>query len=374
MPLLHFMSYLAILKVSNSKLKQSGPSVKFKNKRKWRIIRDYCIGWTLSFVFLSIVRGVGTTENGSLQFGFWSSILISFSLGPILGAISGYAEILMEERFYKRISILKFLTIRFGYSLLFVVVLTLIAYGVYQLYFGTEIGLIDFAFDKGSGAIYFYVLCVDAVMSSLSQINLMLGENNLLKLIMGKFYTPREEERIFMFLDLRSSTQLAEQLGHITYSKLIQDCFNDLGVVVENEAEIYQYVGDEVILTWKTKDGLRNDNCLNAYFNFMGQLNRRADYYKNRYNCTPFFKAGINAGLVTVTEVGRYKKEIAYHGDPINTAARIQSKCNEFKRGLLISENLKALLDTPDFTFEKLGAIPLRGKSHEVGIFAIEVS
>lgn len=349
-------------------------SVKFKNKRKWRIIRDYCIGWTLSFIFLSIVRGVGTTENGSLQFGFWSSILIAFSLGPILGALSGYAEIFMEERFYKRISIRKFLTIRFGYSVLFVIVLTVIAYGVYQLYFGTDMGLVAFAFDKGSGAIYFYVLSVDLLMSAISQINLMLGENNLLRLLMGGFYTPREEERVFMFLDLQSSTQLAEQLGHFEYSKLIQDCFNDLGVVVENEAEIYQYVGDEVILTWKTKDGLRNHNCLNAYFNFMAQLNRRSDYYEEKYNCIPFFKAGVNSGLVTVTEVGRYKKEIAYHGDPINTAARIQSKCNEFRKGLLISENLKALVNSNKFEFEKLGTIPLRGKSTEVGIFAVKAA
>lgn len=353
-------------------MKQSGQSVKFKNKRKWRIIRDYCIGWTLSFIFLSIVRGIGTTENGNLQFGFWSSFLISFSLGPLLGAVSGYAEILMEERFYKRMSIGKLLAIRLGYSVLFVLALTVIAYGVYQLYFGTEMGLIAFAFDEGSGAIYFYVLFVDLVMSAVSQINLMLGENNLLKLLTGRFYTPREENRIFMFLDLQSSTELAEKLGHIEYSKLIQDCFNDLGVVVENEAEIYQYVGDEVILTWQAKDGLRNNNCLNAYFNFMGQLERRSTYYDAQYNCKPFFKAGINVGVVTVTEVGRYKKEIAYHGDPINTAARIQSKCNEFKKGLLISDNLRNQFDTDEFGFERLGAIPLRGKSKEVGIYAVE--
>jgi len=39
----------------------------------------------------------------------------------------------------------------------------------------------------------------------------------------------------------------------------------------------------------------------------------------------------MNAGVVTVAEVGKYKKEIAYHKDTINTAARIQVKCNELK-------------------------------------------
>lgn len=60
----------------------------------------------------------------------------------------------------------------------------------------------------------------------------MLGDK---KLVTGRFCTPTAEERNFMFLDLQASTTLAEQLGHIKYSMLIQDCFNDLGVVVEND-------------------------------------------------------------------------------------------------------------------------------------------
>jgi len=58
----------------------------------------------------------------------------------------------------------------------------------------------------------------------------------------GRFYITREESQFFMFLDLQSSTKHAENLGHIRYSKIIQDCFNDLGIVVGNETEIYQYV------------------------------------------------------------------------------------------------------------------------------------
>ena len=186
----------------------------------------------------------------------------------------------------------------------------------------------------------------------------------------GRFYTPREEERIFMFLDLQSSTQLAEKLGHIKYSMLIQDCFSDLGVVVEDEAEIYQYVGDEAVLTWTLNDGVKNGNCLNAYFNFMKQLTKKHEYYRQNYDCFPFFKAGLHAGIVTVTEVGKYKKEIAYHGDTINTAARIQGKCNEFGKEILLSENLNSKLECDEYTFEKLGSIALRGKNEDVFIYA----
>ncbi len=241
-------------------------------------------------------------------------------------------------------------------------------------FFGEAKGIIAFAFEPGSGAIYFYILVVDIFLVVLRQINLMLGEGNLSKLLMGRFYTPREEERIFMFIDLKDSTKHAENLGHIKYSKMIQDCFNDLGVVVENEAEIYQYVGDEVILTWKLKDGLRNGNCLKAFFNFKNRLQKKEGYYLKNYNCQPVFKAGAHSGIVTVTEVGKYKKEIAYHGDTINTTSRIQGKCNEFNAKFLISNTLKEQITNCTFSFKPLGSIPLKGKEKSVSIAMVNLN
>jgi adenylate cyclase len=341
--------------------------MKFRNKRRWQIIKQYTIGWTLAFMFLAIVRGEGTVELGSVQWEVWGSIGTAFIIGPILGVISGYAQILTEEYGYKRVSIQKLLLLRFGYAIFFLVSTILLGYAIY----GVDMGLIEFAFEPGSFAIYFYILSVDIFMFILRQVNLFLGSNNLWRLLRGRFYTPREEERIFMFLDLESSTKHAEKLGHIKYSKMIQDCFNDLGVVIENESEIYQYVGDEVILTWKLQDGLRNQNCIYAFFNFKQQLEKRQEHYIRNYNVNPHFKAGIHTGIVTVTEVGKYKKEIAYHGDTINTAARIQGKCNDFNQELLISDSLRDLLDNTRFNFNKLDSIALRGKEKKVLMYAV---
>jgi len=341
------------------------------NRRKWLIIRDYCIGWTVSFLFLSIVRGVGTVEAGALQFAFTDSLLISSTLGPIIGFISGYFQVLSEEKFYKQTSIQRFLILRFCYAILFLITIVIIAYGVYQLYFGTEISLLKFAFDKGSFAMYFYILFVDFFMVVLRQVNLMLGPGNLAKLLRGKFYTPREEIRIFMFLDLQSSTSLAEKLGHIQYSMFIQDCFNDLGAVIKHHAEVYQYVGDEAVLTWELSAGLKNQNCLKAFYHFKQQLENRREHYLEKYGNHPFFKAGLHTGKVTVTEVGRYKKEIAYHGDTMNTTARIQGQCNNYGEELLISDNLLNQLSTSGYLFKHLGNISLKGKDKAVSVHGV---
>ena len=50
---------------------------------------------------------------------------------------------------------------------------------------------------------------------------------------------------------------------------MIQNCFQDVNKVIPKYyAEVYQYVGDEVVLTWLKEEGLRNNNCINFYFAF----------------------------------------------------------------------------------------------------------
>lgn len=341
--------------------------MKFRNKRRLQILKQYIVGWTIAFIFLSIVRGEGTKDLGSVQMEVWESVLVSFLMGPFFGSISGFAQILTEENGYKQIAFQKLLMLRILFAILFVTFIVVLSYFI----FSKDISFVHFAFEPGSFAIYLYIVSVDIFMFNLRQVNLFFGSGNFWKLFRGKFYTPREEKRIFMFLDLQSSTTHAENLGHVEYSKMIQDCFIDLGIALENDAEIYQYVGDGVILTWKLQDGIREQNCLNAYYNIKKQLTKRKEYYNQNYNCIPNFKAGMNSGVVTVAEVGKYKKEIAYHGDTINTAARIQGQCNKLSQDFLISESLKNVLNTSGFVLSEHGSIELRGKEKQTNLFGV---
>ena len=167
---------------------------------------------------------------------------------------------------------------------------------------------------------------------------------------------------------------MAEGLGHLKYSQLIQDCFQDLAVVEQYKAEVYQYVGDEAVLTWRKEVGLENANCLNAYFAFCAQLDAKATHYSNKYGVVPQFKAGLNVGKVTVAEVGEVKREIAYHGDAINTAARIQAKCNEMGRALLISEHLHLQLNGQmnGFKDHLEGSVQLKGKMKAINVYSVQ--
>lgn len=265
----------------------------------------------------------------------------------------------------------RLLLLRTLYAILFLAVLISLSYAMVRAIFGIEIGFVAFVFEPGSLAQYTYIVATDVFMVFLRRVNLLLGEKNLVKLLLGRYYRPYEEQRIFMFLDLQASTPLAERLGHLTYSRLLQDCFNDLGVVARYGAEVYQYVGDEAVLTWEAGQGLKDGDCLKAFYAFRDRLESRDQYYRDRYGCGPFFKAGAHLGKVTVTEVGKYKREIAFHGDTLNTAARIQAHCNKLKKELLITETLYSALDTDAYSFEILGKVALRGKVKEVGIVSV---
>jgi adenylate cyclase len=200
------------------------------------------------------------------------------------------------------------------------------------------------------------------------------GKGVIFKMIIGRYRNPREVERVLMFIDLKSSTAIAEKLGHLKYSRFIQDCFYYLNRIVNKyDAEIYQYVGDEAVLTWNLKKGVKNLNCINLFFDYENKLNRHSKYYMKKYGVVPEFKAGLHAGKIIIAEVGTIKKELAYHGDVINTTSRIQEMCNEYSESLLVSEEFLAESNLAN----KYKAIPLGdelldGKTEAHRLYAIQ--
>lgn len=220
--------------------------------------------------------------------------------------------------------------------------------------------------------IYWGICCFLALF--IMQVNEKFGQGVLFNFFTGKYHKPIFEDRVFMFMDLKSSTSIAEKLGHQKYSQLIQNCFYDLtDVVTKYDAEIYQYVGDEVVLSWKYHNEFDFEKCLNTFFSFKEKLEEQKDTYLSKFKSHPEFKAGIHYGKVTVAEVGEIKKELAFHGDAINTSSRIQTKCNELKKELLISDSVnQKISDREQFKISFVDNVLLKGKSHPLGLYEVQ--
>jgi adenylate cyclase len=232
-----------------------------------------------------------------------------------------------------------------------------------------------FAFLKSPGPLILiiYTLVMYGLLVFFMQINQLLGEGILWKFIRGKYHQPREEERIFMFLDMKSSTTIAEKLGHVRFYTLLNELFHEISEAVrQTKAEIYQYIGDEVVLTWEVDRGLENSNCLKIFFIFKESLRRNSGKYLKNFGVKPEFKAGLHFGKVISAQIGDLKREIVYNGDVLNTAARIQSECNKYQRDCLVSGILmNRLKEMNGFQWEKIDAVTLRGKETEVELFSV---
>ncbi|HTE28001.1 adenylate/guanylate cyclase domain-containing protein [Flavitalea sp.] len=314
-------------------------------------------------------------------------ILIAVMLGVLYGLILGLAGHYLEKNFFRKQSLGKVIVIKaLGSLAVLTLLVALIRFSLFDLFISPSmyvqgITLNELSWRYTYHALLIYYFFMTLVISFINQVNKKYGPGVLLPLLLGKYRTPKEEERIFMFMDLKSSTAIAEQLGHLKYSSFIRDCFFDINeLLFPHRAQVYQYAGDEIILTWAEKEGLKNSYCIRFYFATVEQFHKRSDYYLANYGMVPNFKAGVHSGQVTAVEIGEVKREIAYHGDTLNVASRIQSVCNEFNKSFLSSEFLFGKIQSNQdfldgsFSAEALGKILLKGKTEKVGIVSIEKS
>ena len=340
--------------------------------------------WELCTLFITYydasVIGFKSEIDGE-HYSFFFTLMVN-SINCLIGAtILGSLEVLVLGKLLRKkplgISLVVKTTIYILFILFFTSAGALYLYSaeIAQPMFSSEVFQLYLSFYLSarvfSEIIYWGIACMLALF--ILQINEKFGQGVLTNFLLGRYHRPKEDERIFMFMDLKSSTTYAEKLGHIKYSQLIQDCFFDLTeIVLSYEAKIYQYVGDEVVLSWDVEKGIHHQNCLKTFFAYDNLLQSKSTYYKNRYGMVPEFKAGLNLGAVTVAEVGEIKKELAYHGDVLNTAARIQGTCNKYQKKLLVSEQIKTHFEKQLlFGFEFLGNVLLKGKGESVNIYAV---
>ncbi|MCQ2124765.1 MAG: adenylate/guanylate cyclase domain-containing protein [Fibrobacter sp.] len=214
------------------------------------------------------------------------------------------------------------------------------------------------------------------IITFIRSVHKKFGRRVFWNTLMGKTQEPVEEDLVFMFIDLRSSTSICEELGNYKYSCFIKDYYRLLSnCCEENHGEIYQFAGDGVFITWKTNDCQKKARPLDLFFDFKEALFHTRRKFLRKYGVAPDFKAAVHCGKVISTEVGNFGSEMAYHGDVLNTTARIQSLCSKLGQEFLISEELFGKFPLPlphGFLCSKAGSFELRGKKNAILIFSLQ--
>jgi adenylate cyclase len=192
-------------------------------------------------------------------------------------------------------------------------------------------------------------------------------------ILVGRYLTPKNEKRTVMFIDLVDSTAIAEHLGHKKYFRFIRDFIYFISVaLLENDGQIYQYVGDEVVVSWVVKKPNANRKCLQALLDCKRLIQRNKNYFKKQYGVIPEFRAGIHTGEVTIGEIGVIKKDLAMSGDTMNTAARLRSATSELDQKVIISKDFAAQTNLKNWEAINLGLVDLKGKDAAMELFALK--
>src|SRR5271157_3898853 len=141
---------------------------------------------------------------------------------------------------------------------------------------------------------------------------------------------------------------------------------------IRYKSEIYSYVGDELIATWKLDEGIARARCVAACFAASDQLERAAPDYRREFGVAVKFRTGLHCGPVVTGEMGSMKKEIVFLGDTVNTAARIQELCRQTGDRVIASADLIDRLALPPGVAKRsLGDLRLRGKGADLALYAL---
>ena len=195
----------------------------------------------------------------------------------------------------------------------------------------------------------------------------------ILSWLLGELHQPSQEDRIFLFMDLNDSTRIAEKIGSRQYFYFL----NDFHSLVEEHirpfgGEIFQYVGDEVVISWKSESALNNRHAIEFFFKIYEMLDQHEESFLNKYGYRPFVKGAVHLGEVTKGQMGRIKKDFAFVGDVLNTTARMYKLCNKDQAPLVISEKLlNNLGPIEEYQKQSLGHFQLEGKSDQIYVYAL---
>jgi adenylate cyclase len=103
------------------------------------------------------------------------------------------------------------------------------------------------------------------------------------------------------------------------------------------------------------------------------QLDERAKAYIRDFGLRANFRAALHCGPVVIGELGTIKMEIAFLGDTMNTAARLQQACRDTGQRVLASAALVNRLAAlpPGIAKRSIGRLRLRGKENEIELYAL---
>ena len=356
--------------------------IKNKNRIRFKLVGVIMIAWTLIGVGNEVLHDFflrAVQYSGFEQYEFATNILTQFIIIPIAALLGGSFIIFTKDSF-RTIPFLTRILIEIILFIILVFILTIIGSFVYNyIYFdaadqpGIWLEVKETMFSYGMLYNIAFWTAIGSITVLVVQVIDFFGRERFYNTFTGKYYQPIVEERIFLFLDLKNSTGLAEQWGHQKWFSFINTFIKDIAdTIINTQGEVYQYIGDEIVVSWPAAKGFKNNQALSCFFEIQKIVNKHADRYKEKFGIVPEFRASLHAGEVTAGEIGLYRKDIIFTGDVLNTAKRIQGYCDALEADFLVSGDTFLRMSHPEnWKIYKESVLQLKGKSESIKVLIV---
>ena len=198
-------------------------------------------------------------------------------------------------------------------------------------------------------------------------------------LLLGKHRRPYAERRFFLFVDVVGSTAITERLGALEAHRFLAGVLSAVAEPIELcRGEIYQYVGDEIVITWVEADGVADARALRCSRRTMRRV---ASYVRQQVSSGSSSDESMRRQPARVIvanhagEVSQVRRAIVFHGDVMNTSGRLEQATREVGCFFIASaEALASLGPPPEIRTHDLGALALRGRVEPIHAFCVEHS
>lgn len=325
---------------------------------------------TFTLIAVAVSAAFGHIEARAAGGGPLSGYLRGALIGGIISAVATSVEMAGGSPLGARIRLLPFLPALLLRSLIYLAIVLL----------GLALGRALLPSERDTGTFVhrndlIFAGALGIGFNLLYSVNALLGPGVLFSFAAGRYYKPRLEPRALLFVDLQSSTAIAERLGETRFLVLLNRYIADLTRAIAQEGgAIHKYVGDEIIATWRLDRPDAAAAAVRACFAARARLAARADEYEREFGLRPDFRAGLHCGKVAIGELGLLKMEIALIGDTMNTAARIVQACRDTGHAVLASAALiEGAGELPaGIVARALGPVALRGKGASLALYALD--
>ena len=348
--------------------------------------RQQWLSYAIALRFAAVLGGLFGIAAGAVMikpplagalFGFFAGV-VDFTFGM---ALIGAAEIFLPRtRLGRALARLPFFaSVLIKAAAYFLVVLVQIGGRIGPRAVGLVAGpqvaaqiaaQIDGAFPLGLSVVFGVLVTLLLVL--LRQAGQLIGERTFRMIVRGRYRRPRAEERFFLFIDIVGSTPVAEKLGALSVHRYLNRIFQETSDPVDDHGgEVYQYVGDEIVVTWLVPEGRAGAKPLACFFAIEAALARASPEFEREFGTVPKLRAALHAGEVVTGEAGGSRRAIVFHGDVMNATSRIENLTRTLGHPFLVSEDALARLEGAEaYALEDLGPQPLRGKDAAVRVYA----